>query len=89
MNSVIKRKSPYAVLSITLGIISVLSAFFWYISIPTGILAIIFGNWGKKIVGSKIAITGKVLGIVGLSVSGFILVSFLSIYVISNIVSIF
>lgn len=89
MNSVIKSKSPYAVLSLTLGIISVLSALFWYISIPTGVLAIIFGTLGKKIVGSKIAIAGRVVGIIGVSISGFILAAFLSIFVISNISSMF
>lgn len=89
MNSVIKRKSPYAVVSLTLGIISIFTALFWYISIPTGVLAIIFGNYGKKTVGSKIATAGKIVGIVGVSISGFILIAFLSIYVISNIASIF
>ena len=74
MNTLIKRKSPYGVASLTLGIISIIFSFFWYISVPTGIVAIITGNKGRDIVGSKINVAGKVTGIVGLSITGVLLV---------------
>ena len=70
MNLIIKKKSPYGVLSLTLGIISIVYAFFWYISLTTGILAITLGSKGKNMVGSKLAISGKITGIVGLSLMG-------------------
>ena len=73
MNITIKRKSPYGLVSLTLGIISILSALFWYISFPTGILAIIFGNTGKKMVDSNMALAGKIVGIIGMCISGVIL----------------
>jgi len=73
MNIAIKKKSPYGVLSLTLGIISIISALFWYISLPTGVLAIITGIKGKNMVDSKLGTAGKVTGIVGLSIMGFIL----------------
>ena len=70
MNLIIKKRSPYGVLSLTLGIVSIVYALFWYISLPTGILAITLGSKGKNMVGSKLAISGKITGIVGLSLMG-------------------
>lgn len=70
METTNKKKSPYGVLSLTLGIISIIYALFWYISLPTGILAINLGIKGKAEVGSKLATAGKVTGIVGLSIMG-------------------
>ena len=86
MNVTIKRKSPYGLVSLTLGIISVLSALFWYISFPTGILAIIFGNTGKKMVDSNIALAGKIVGIIGLCISGIIFSLFLAFYIFATLV---
>ena len=40
----IKNKSSLGVASLTLGIISIVFSLFWYITLPTGILAIIFGK---------------------------------------------
>lgn len=74
MNLIIKKKSPYGVLSLTLGIISIVYALFWYISLPTGILAITLGSKGRNMVGSKLSLAGKITGIVGLSLVGAILV---------------
>ena len=73
MNLIIKKRSPYGVLSLTLGIVSIVYALFWYISLPTGILAIVLGSKGKNMVGSKLALSGKITGIVGLSLMGAIL----------------
>ena len=50
------------------GIISVLSFLFYYISIPTAILAIVFGAKSRKEYGSGLGLTGMILGIVGLSI---------------------
>ena len=64
-----KKKCPYNVVSLTLGIISILSSFFYYITYPAGILAIIFGVKGIKRTSSGIAKAGMILGIVGLSLA--------------------
>lgn len=69
MNKQIIKRSPYGVVSLTLGIISIVMALFWFISIPTSILAIIFGNKGRKIYGSKTSIAGMVTGIIGASIT--------------------
>ncbi len=50
------------------GIISVLSFLFYYISIPTAILAIVFGAKSRKEYGSGLGLAGMILGIVGLSI---------------------
>lgn len=69
MNNIIKRKSPYGVLSLTLGIISIVYAYFWNISLPAGIIAIILGNKGRDTVGSKTSVAGKIIAIIGASIS--------------------
>ena len=63
------------VASLVLGIISIVFALFWYISLPTGILAIIFGVKAIRRCGSKLAKAGLVTGIVGLSIFAFIYIS--------------
>lgn len=65
-------KKGYNVASLTLGIISILSAFFYYISIPTGVLAIIFAVKGIKYNNSGVAKAGLICGIVGLSICALI-----------------
>ena len=85
MNITIKRKSPYGLVSLTLGIISILSALFWYISFPTGILAIIFGNTGKKMVDSNMALAGKIVGIIGMCISGVILSFYFEMFMIVSL----
>jgi len=85
MNITIKRKSPYGLVSLTLGIISILSALFWYISFPTGILAIIFGNTGKKMVDSNLALAGKIVGIIGMCISGVILSFYFAMFMIVSL----
>lgn len=75
----LKNKSSMGAAALTLGIISVVFAIFWYISLPTGILAIIFGKKAINKVGSKIGKAGLILGIVGLSLFAFIYLSFTAI----------
>lgn len=79
-----KKKSSFSVASLTLGIISIISALFWYITLPTGILAIIFGRKAISKVGSKLGKAGFILGIVGLSLFAFIYLSLISLIIISN-----
>lgn len=83
METTEKKKSPYGVLSLTLGIISIVYALFWYISLPTGILAVNLGIKGKAEVGSKLATAGKVTGIVGLSIMGALMILKTAIVVIA------
>lgn len=61
------KKSGMAVAALTLGIISILTSWFWYLTMPAGILAIIFGGKSAKRSGSMAAKAGIVLGIIGLS----------------------
>lgn len=62
-----KKYTGLAVASLTLGIISIVTTLFWYISIPTGILAIIFGVKAIKNYGSKLGKAGLITGIIGIS----------------------
>ena len=64
----IKRGSRH-IAALTLGIISIISAGFWYISIITGILAIIFGVKSARRLGSKLGKAGMITGIVGISLT--------------------
>lgn len=80
----LKNKSSMGIAALTLGIISVVSAIFWYISLPTGILAIIFGKKAINKVGSKIGKAGFILGIIGLSLFAFIYLSAIAIILINN-----
>lgn len=56
-----------AVTSLVLGIISVPLFLLWFISIPAGILAIIFGAISLKSTGRNMAIAGLITGCVGIS----------------------
>lgn len=62
-----KKKSGLGVASLTLGIISVILCGFWYVAIPAGILAIVFGLKSVKQTGSKLAKAGIITAIAGLS----------------------
>ena len=61
------KKSGKGAAALTLGIISIVAAIFWYISLPTGILAIVLGTKAIKKEGSKTGRAGLVTGIIGLS----------------------
>ena len=62
-----KKNSAMAVASLPLGIISIVLSLFWYITIPTGVLAIVFGAKTTRKLGSKLGKSGLITGIVGLS----------------------
>ena len=59
-----KNKSAMAIASLPLGIISIVTNLFWYMSIPTGILAIIFGAKTTRKLGSKLGKAGLITGII-------------------------
>lgn len=79
-----KNKSVMHVVSLVLGIISIVTALFWYISLPTGILAIIFGVKSVRRTGSKIGKAGMITGIVGLALFAFIYISLTLILIVAN-----
>ena len=76
-----KNKYPKNVASLTLGIIAIVCNMLWYISLPTGILAIIFGKSGIKKTGSKAAKAGMICGIVGLSLCVVLYVTIILFYI--------
>lgn len=60
------ERKGFNITALVLGIISVLCFCAWYISIPTGIISIIFSIAGKKDAGRGMGVAGMVLGIIGL-----------------------
>jgi hypothetical protein len=70
-----KKKSPLGVSSFVLGLISLFSTLFYYISLPTGVLAIVFGVKAIKKTGSNLGKAGLILGIIGLCIMTFIYVT--------------
>lgn len=79
------EKSPMGVASFVLGIISVVTTLFWYMTIPTGILAIIFGAKSTKKTGSRLGKAGLITGIVGLSLCVFIYISLMLIMLLASL----
>ena len=75
MEEMNKKTSAMPAASLTLGIVSIVLALFWYITIPTGVLAIVFGKKSSNRFGSKLGKAGLITGIVGLSLFGFIYIT--------------
>ena len=71
-------------ISLSLGIISIISFIFWYITLPTGILAIIVGAKAVKNTGKKIAKAGIITGIIGLSIFAFVYISLIIILILAE-----
>lgn len=65
----VKDKKGFAIAALVLGIIAVVLCCIWYVSIPCGILAIIFGILGIKSSKKGMSIAGLVTGAIGLIVS--------------------
>ena len=80
-----KKKTGMGVAALVLGIISIVSALFWYISIPTSILGIVFGAKSARKVGSKLGKAGLATGIVGISLCAFNYISMVIILALANI----
>lgn len=73
-----KSKTVSPAVALTTGIISVLTILFYYISIPNGILAIVFGMMARKKTGSGVGLAGMILGIVGLSLCALVYIFFIT-----------
>ena len=67
-------KKGFCIASLVLGIVTLIFFCIWYISIPCGILAIIFGILGIKSTGKGMAVAGLTTGTIGLVISIIILV---------------
>ena len=80
-----KNKSVMHISALVLGIISIVTALFWYISWPTAIMGIVFGAKSTKRMGSKLGKAGLVTGIVGLALSLFMYIGLSLILILSNI----
>ena len=74
-----KNSSALNISGFVCGIISILSFLFYYISLPTGIISIICSAKGIKKSGSKLAKSGLVLGIVGLSLCVLVYIFFITV----------
>lgn len=61
-------KKGLSIASMILGIISIVFFFKSFISVATGVLAIVFGLKGKKMDGKGMAKAGFITGIIGLSI---------------------
>ena len=79
-----EERAVMHIVSLVLGIISILTGFFWYMSIPAGIVAIIFGVKTYKKMGSKLGLAGMITGIVGLALSLLIYITLFIILVFEN-----
>lgn len=59
------ERKGFNITALILGIISLVSFCAWYISLPTGIIAIIFSIAGRKDAGRGMGVAGMVMGIIG------------------------
>ncbi len=71
-----KDKKGFSITSMVLGIIALVFFCLWYISIPCGILAIIFGVLSVKSSNKGMSIAGIITGAIGLFICFFIIVIF-------------
>ncbi len=72
------------VVSLVLGIISIVTVLFWYISLPSGITAIVLGTKSYKRYDKKIGLAGMITGIVGVSLCLLIYISLVIIIILDN-----
>lgn len=70
-----KEKKGFCIASMVLGIVALVFFCIWYISIPCGILAIVFGILGVKTIHKGMAIAGLITGSIGLVISMIILIA--------------
>lgn len=76
--------SAMKISALVLGIISIVTNFFWYMALPTGILAIIFGTKSIKRTGSKIGKAGLITGIIGVALCVFTYVTLTLLIILIN-----
>ena len=72
------------VVALVLGIISILTTFFWYISLPSGIIAIVLGAKSYKKEGKKLGLAGLITGIVGVALCLLIYISLMILIFLQN-----
>ena len=72
------------IVSLVLGIISIVTMLFWYISIPTGVTSIVLGVKSYKKYDKKIGLAGMITGIVGLSLCSLIYITLIILTIIEN-----
>jgi len=80
-----KNKSGMCIAALTLGIVSIVLNWFWYISLPAGILAIVFGAKTTKKLGSKLGKAGLITGIIGVSLCVFAYITVVLLAVLSSL----
>lgn len=85
MEEKVVNKSYLGIDALVLGIISIITALFWYMALPTGIMAIVFGAKSIKNSGSKLGEAGMITGIIGLSLFAFIYISMILILTLANL----
>lgn len=76
--------SAMKISALVLGIISIVTNFFWYMALPTGILAIIFGTKSIKRTGSKMGKAGLITGIIGVALCVFTYVTLTLLIILIN-----
>lgn len=64
-----QESTGFAVASLVLGILSVVLFCIWFVSIPCGILAIIFGTIDRSRSGKGMAIAGLTMGVIGVGIT--------------------
>ena len=72
------------IISLVLGIISIVTNLFWYISLPAGITAIVLGAKSFKQAGKKLGLAGTITGIVGVSICLLIYITLIILIILSN-----
>ena len=72
------------IISLVLGIISVITTLFWYISLPTGITAIVLGVKSYRKEDKKLGLAGLITGIVGVSFCLLIYITLVIILILQN-----
>ena len=72
------------IVSLVLGIISIVTNLFWYISLPAGITAIVLGAKSYKKEDKKLGIAGLITGIVGVSLCLLIYITLVIIIILQN-----
>ena len=72
------------IISLVLGIISVITTLFWYISLPTGRTAIVLGAKSYRKEDKKLGLAGLITGIVGVSFCLLIYITLVIILILQN-----
>jgi len=64
-----KDKKGFSIAALVLGIVAIVLCCVWYISIPCGILAIVFGTIGLRSSKRGMSIAGIITGVIGMILS--------------------